>query len=157
MGGIRRGLDKGSARVKTLRRWSLNSHPQSSRQKSSVNKNILDPQGTFLQRWNKISVLSCVIAVSADPLFFYIPVVDAVNRCLSLDNKLEIISCVLRSFMDLFYVFHIFLQFRTGFIAPCSRVFGRGELVEDPKAIAKRYLRSYFVVDILSILPLPQV
>ncbi|GLT71977.1 hypothetical protein SLA2020_439540 [Shorea laevis] len=32
-----------------------------------------------------------------------------------------------------------------------------GELNADPKAIAKRYLFSYFIIDILSILPLPQV
>ncbi|KAK4483526.1 hypothetical protein RD792_010723, partial [Penstemon davidsonii] len=95
-------------------------------------------------------------AVFIDPLFFYIPVVDAKNLCLSLDNNLEIIACVLRSFNDLFYIFHIILQFRTGFIAPSSRVFGRGELIEDPKAIAKKYLSSYFIIDVLAVLPLPQ-
>jgi cyclic nucleotide gated channel len=30
-------------------------------------------------------------------------------------------------------------------------------LVEDPKVIAKKYLTSHFIVDILAILPLPQV
>ncbi|KAK6142738.1 hypothetical protein DH2020_023086 [Rehmannia glutinosa] len=101
----------------------------SNRPKSSKKKTILDPQEPFLERWNKIFVLSCVIAVSLDPLFFYIPVVDGKNLCLSLDENLEIIACVLRS----------------------------GELIEDPKAIAKRYLSSYFIIDVLSILPLPQV
>ncbi|KAL0373804.1 UNVERIFIED_CONTAM: putative cyclic nucleotide-gated ion channel 10 [Sesamum radiatum] len=95
--------------------------------------------------------------VSLDPLFFYTPVVDAKNFCLSLDENLEITACVLRSFIDIFYVFHIVLQFHTGYIAPSSRVFGRGELIEDRRDIAKRYLSSYFIVDILSILPLPQV
>ncbi|XP_052192578.1 cyclic nucleotide-gated ion channel 1-like isoform X1 [Diospyros lotus] len=118
---------------------------------------ILDPQGAFLQKWNKIFVLVCVIAVSLDPLFFYIPVIDGKRKCLSLDRPLEITACVLRSFTDIFYVLHIIFQFRTGFIAPSSRVFGRGELIEDPYAIAKRYLSSHFIIDILSILPLPQV
>ncbi|KAI3449265.1 hypothetical protein Pfo_005930 [Paulownia fortunei] len=157
MGGIRRGFDRGSERIKSLRRWSLHGHSQSNRLKSSPKKKILDPQGPFLQRWNKIFVLSCIIAVSLDPLFFYTPVVDANSLCLSLDERLEITACVLRSFIDFFYLFHIFLQFRTGFVAPSSRVFGRGELIEDPRAIAKRYLSSYFIIDILSILPLPQV
>ncbi|KAF7838142.1 putative cyclic nucleotide-gated ion channel 5 isoform X1 [Senna tora] len=49
------------------------------------------------------------------------------------------------------------LQFRTAYIAPSSRVFGRGELVIDSKQIAKRYLRRYFIVDFLSVLPLPQI
>lgn len=49
---------------------------------------VLDPQGPFLQRWNKIFVISCLIAVSVDPLFFYIPVIDGVKNCLYLDKKI---------------------------------------------------------------------
>ncbi|MCI27420.1 CNGC5-like protein, partial [Trifolium medium] len=49
------------------------------------------------------------------------------------------------------------LQFRTAYIAPSSRVFGRGELVIDSVQIAKRYLRRYFIIDFLSVLPVPQV
>ncbi|CAK9138434.1 unnamed protein product [Ilex paraguariensis] len=120
-------------------------------------KKILDPQGQFLQKWNKIFVLSCVLAVSLDPLFFYIPLIDNDKKCLGLDKKLEVTASVLRSFTDIFYIIHIIFQFRTGFIAPSSRVFGRGVLVEDAWAIAKRYLSSYFLIDILAVLPLPQV
>lgn len=123
----------------------------------SSRKKILDPQGPFLQKWNKIFVLSCIIAVSLDPLFFYVPVINDEKKCLSLDNKMEITATILRSFSDIFYIVHIIFQFRTGFIAPSSRVFGRGVLVEDAWAIAKRYLASYFFVDILAVLPLPQV
>ncbi|XP_057980516.1 cyclic nucleotide-gated ion channel 1-like isoform X2 [Malania oleifera] len=123
----------------------------------TLRKKILDPQGRFLESWNKIFVFLCVIAVSLDPLFFYIPVIDHEQQCLSSDKALKITACVLRSFTDIFYILHIIFQFHTGFIAPPSRVFGRGELIEDPLAIAKRYLFSYFIIDILSILPLPQV
>ncbi|KAG0499873.1 hypothetical protein HPP92_004564 [Vanilla planifolia] len=120
-------------------------------------KKVLDPQGAFLQRWNKIFVLSCLIAVSVDPLFFYIPVVSRDGKCLELDKHLEITASVLRTFTDIFYVLHVIFQFRTGYIAPPSRIFGRGDLVEDFSAIARRYLSSYFFIDILAILPLPQV
>lgn len=123
----------------------------------SSRRKILDPQGPFLQRWNKIFVLSCIIAVSLDPLFFYVPIVNDAKKCLSLDNKMQITATVLRSFSDIFYIVHIIFQFHTGFIAPSSRVFGRGVLVEDSLLIAKRYLASYFFVDILAVLPLPQV
>ncbi|KNA09522.1 hypothetical protein SOVF_152890 [Spinacia oleracea] len=129
----------------------------SSLSESWPKKKVLDPQGAFLQKWNKIFVLSCFIAVSVDPLFFYIPVINDDKKCLDLDHKLEITASVLRSFTDIFYLLHIIFQFRTGFIAPSSRVFGRGVLVEDAKAIAKRYLSSYFWIDILAVLPLPQV
>lgn len=120
-------------------------------------RKILDPQGSFLQKWNKIFVLISIIAVSLDPLFFYIPVIDSEEKCLGMDNNMKIISCVLRTVIDLIYILHIIFEFRTGFIAPPSRIFGRGELIEDSFKIAKRYFCSYFIVDVLAILPLPQV
>ncbi|KAL8195951.1 hypothetical protein R6Q57_024951 [Mikania cordata] len=125
--------------------------------KKKKKKILLHPQDSFLQKWNKIFVVISIIAVSLDPLFFYIPVIDRNERCLGMDNKMKIISCVLRTLIDLLYVLHIIFEFHTGFIAPSSRVFGRGELIEDSFAIAKRYLCSYFIIDVLSILPLPQV
>ncbi|MBA0679839.1 hypothetical protein Goari_011585 [Gossypium aridum] len=151
---LQRGVESGSERFKGIRRsfksCSFNRGFGSS-------KKVLDPQGPFLQRWNKIFLLSCIIAVSIDPLFFYVPVINDDKKCLVLDEKMEITAGVLRSFTDIFYLIHIIFQFRTGFIAPSSRVFGRGVLVEDSLAIAKRYLKSYFVIDVLAVLPLPQV
>ncbi|XP_071724921.1 probable cyclic nucleotide-gated ion channel 5 [Rutidosis leptorrhynchoides] len=120
-------------------------------------KKILDPQDKFLLMWNQFFVISCILAVSIDPLFFYLPVFDQTNSCLGIDRKLAIVATTLRTVVDSFYLFHMALQFRTAFIAPSSRVFGRGELVIDPAQIAKRYLKWYFIIDFLSILPLPQI
>ena len=158
LGNIGRGFQRGCERIRSLRNTPTSRSVAKNPEKEfGSRKKILDPQGSMLQKWNKIFVLSCFIAVSVDPLFFYIPVIDDTKKCLSLDRPLEIIACVLRTFVDLFYVVRIIFQFRTGFIAPSSRVFGRGELIDDPTAIAKRYLSSHFIVDVLSILPLPQV
>ncbi|KAF4380450.1 hypothetical protein F8388_024743 [Cannabis sativa] len=155
---FQRGFESGSERLKKIKRSLKSCSFDSAMSKNfGSEKKILDPLGPFLQRWNKIFVLTCVIAISLDPLFFYIPVVDDARKCLDLDRKLEITASVLRSFTDIFYIIHIIFQFRTGFIAPSSRVFGRGVLVEDACAIAKRYLMSYFLIDILAVLPLPQV
>ncbi|KAL5062411.1 hypothetical protein RYX36_024148 [Vicia faba] len=126
-------------------------------QKPASRWSVLDPQGPLLQKWNKIFVITCVMAVSMDPLFFYIPVIDDEKKCLDLSGTLKITASVLRTFFDLFYILRIVFQFRTGFIAPSSRVFGRGEHVDDLWAIAVRYLTSHFIIDILSILPLPQM
>ncbi|KAK9665249.1 hypothetical protein RND81_14G100200 [Saponaria officinalis] len=148
--GVKNGVEYISERLKNTGNY-LSSNSSWSKKK------ILDPQGPFLQKWNKIFIISCVIAVSIDPLFFYIPVVDTKKKCLDLDRKLQTAVSVLRSVTDLFYLLHIIFQFRTGYIAPSSRVFGRGVLVEDAKAIAKKYLQSYFWIDIFAVLPLPQV
>lgn len=138
-------------------RPSLSSLIDGSITNSSCRSHVLDPQGATLQKWNKIFVITSVMAISVDPLFFYIPMIDDKKQCLALDGTLKITASVLRTFFDLFYILHIIFQFRTGFIAPSSRVFGRGELVNDPWAIVMRYLSSYFIIDILSIIPLPQV
>ncbi|KAF7826174.1 cyclic nucleotide-gated ion channel 1-like [Senna tora] len=155
---IRRRIDSGSEKIKSFRKSST-VHPvnDGSPKELAPKSKILDPQGPLLQKWNKIFVITCVIAVAVDPLFFYIPVIDDSRTCLKLDGNLQIIASVLRTFFDLFYILRIIFQFRTGFIAPSSRVFGRGELVNDRWEIMKRYIYSYFIIDILSILPLPQV
>ncbi|WMV30921.1 hypothetical protein MTR67_024306 [Solanum verrucosum] len=126
-------------------------------QSVASNKKVVDPKGRFLQNWNKAFMLAYILSVSLDPLFFYIPVIDNNNKCLDLDKTLKVTACVLRSVTDLFYVFNIIFHFRTGFIAPSSRVYGRGEFIEDSSTIAKRYLSSYFMIDVITVLPLPQI
>ncbi|KAK6158733.1 hypothetical protein DH2020_006047 [Rehmannia glutinosa] len=48
-------------------------------------------------------------------------------------------------------------QVRTAYVSPSSRVFGKGELVMDLNKIAKRYLKSDFLIDLIAALPLPQI
>ncbi|KAF6140865.1 hypothetical protein GIB67_042278 [Kingdonia uniflora] len=120
-------------------------------------RKVFNPQSLYLHWWNKRFLISCMIAASIDALFFYIPVVDGKNTCLGFDKKLELITCVLRSLADLFYILHIFFQFRTGFLGPSSRIYENNAFIQDRDAIARRYLSSYFLIDILAVLPLPQV
>ncbi|KAL6541100.1 putative cyclic nucleotide-gated ion channel 5 [Orobanche minor] len=120
-------------------------------------KTIFDPQDKLLTIWNKLFVMSCILGVSVDPLFFFLPVVNKSSNCLDIDRRLAITATTLRTVVDAFYLIHMALQFRTAYIAPSSRVFGRGELVINPAQIAKRYLKCYFIIDFLAVLPLPQI
>uniref|UniRef100_A0A7N0TGB2 Cyclic nucleotide-binding domain-containing protein n=2 Tax=Kalanchoe fedtschenkoi TaxID=63787 RepID=A0A7N0TGB2_KALFE len=121
-------------------------------------KKIFDPQDKFLQLWNRLFVITCILGISIDPLFFYLPVIKSdTSECVTIDRKLAIAATTIRTVIDVFYLIHMSLQFRTAYIAPSSRVFGRGELVIDPAQIAKRYLQRYFIVDFLAVLPLPQI
>ncbi|KAK6945464.1 Cyclic nucleotide-binding domain, partial [Dillenia turbinata] len=120
-------------------------------------KMIFDPQDKSIQLWNRLFVISCIFSVSIDPLFFYLPIFSYDEFCISIDSKLAKTITTLRTIADTFYLTRMALQFRTAFTAPSSRVFGRGELVVDPTEIAKHYLRRYFFVDLLSILPVPQI
>ncbi|KAA8522863.1 hypothetical protein F0562_009286 [Nyssa sinensis] len=156
---FKRGVRKGSEGLKSIGR-SLGfgvSRAVFPEDLKVSEKKIFDPQDKFLQLWNKLFVVSCILAVSVDPLFFYLPVFNQSSDCLGIDRKLAITATTLRTIIDAFYLLHMALQFRTAYIAPSSRVFGRGELVIDPAKIAKRYLRCYFIIDFLAVLPLPQI
>ncbi|KAK4257557.1 hypothetical protein QN277_007128 [Acacia crassicarpa] len=158
-GSFKRGMTKGSERLKSIGRslgfgasWAV--FPEDLKVSE---KKIFDPQDNFLLLCNKLFVISCILAVSIDPLFFYLPVINDSANCLGIDRNMAIIVSTLRAVIDAFYLIRMALQFRTAYIAPSSRVFGRGELVIDPSQIAKRYLQQYFIIDLLSVLPLPQI
>uniref|UniRef100_A0ACD5ZB06 Uncharacterized protein n=1 Tax=Avena sativa TaxID=4498 RepID=A0ACD5ZB06_AVESA len=125
------------------------------------NDRIFDPSSDFILTWNRIFLFSCFLALFIDPLYFYVPkiVYGTPYSCVGTDRRLTVIITFLRSIADLLYVIHIIMKFRTAFINPGStmRVFGRGDLVTDPKEIAWKYLRSDFAVDVVAALPLPQI
>ncbi|PNX96210.1 cyclic nucleotide-gated ion channel 8-like protein, partial [Trifolium pratense] len=120
-------------------------------------KKVFDPQDKNLLYWNKFFEILCILSIACDPFFFYLPYFNHKSYCLAMDNHLAKYIVTLRTICDCIYLIRISFQFRTAFIAPSSRVFGRGELVIDPGLIAKRYLRRYFVFDFWSVLPLPQI
>ncbi|KAA8541999.1 hypothetical protein F0562_023151 [Nyssa sinensis] len=156
---LRVGMKRGSEELKTFGR-SLRSGVTRAAFPEDLkvsDQKIYDPQDKSLLFWNKLLLISCILAVSVDPLFFYLPVFDYESTCLGIDTSLAYTTTTVRTIIDVFYLIRMALQFRTAYIAPSSRVFGRGELVIDPAEIAKRYLHRYFIVDLLSVLPLPQI
>ncbi|XP_057984285.1 cyclic nucleotide-gated ion channel 18 isoform X2 [Malania oleifera] len=117
---------------------------------------ILDPGSEIVTHWNHIFLITCLLALFIDPLYFLLPYVGG-SACLDTDLSLAVVITFFRSVADLFYLLHMIMKFRTAFIAPSSRVFGRGELVMDVRQIAIRYLKSDFIIDLAATLPLPQV
>lgn len=146
-----------------LQRFAVSSHFRSHFPKSfSLRKKvpwwyqILDPRSKFIAKWNRTFLYSCLAALFLDPLYFYIPMTGD-KACMQNDLFLGVFVTICRTVADLFFLFHMVLKFRTAFVSPMSRVYGHKELVTDPKQIASRYLKSDFIVDLLSTLPLPQV
>uniref|UniRef100_A0A803N4G9 Cyclic nucleotide-binding domain-containing protein n=1 Tax=Chenopodium quinoa TaxID=63459 RepID=A0A803N4G9_CHEQI len=124
----------------------------------SWRKKILDPGSDIVLRWNKIFIVSCLLALFIDPLYFYLPGISGNSKtyCVKTDLHLQIFVTLCRTVADLFYLLHLIIKFRTAYVAPSSRVFGRGELVRDPNMIARRYFKSDFFIDAIATLPLPQ-
>ncbi|KAI0494432.1 hypothetical protein KFK09_024566 [Dendrobium nobile] len=119
-------------------------------------RRILDPGGDVVLKWNRIFLISCLVALFLDPLYFYLMFIGG-PACMRIDQGIGIIVTFFRTVADLFYLAHMLLKFRTAFVAPSSRVFGRGDLVKDPHQIAMRYLKGDFFIDLAAMLPIPQI
>lgn len=121
-----------------------------------VKKKILDPRGLTIRKWNKIFLVACLVSLFVDPLFFYLPSIKK-NVCIDIGFTLKVSLTIVRSIADFFYMIQIYIKFMTAYVAPSSRVFGRGELVIDSSKIAKRYIKGDLWIDFLAALPLPQM
>ncbi|KAK4782004.1 hypothetical protein SAY86_016106 [Trapa natans] len=118
---------------------------------------VMNPHFKVVQWWSKFFVISCLVAVFVDPLFFFLLGVLLDNKCIILNRKMMMTIVALRSLIDFIYLLHILLQFRLAYVAPESRVVGAGDLVDHPRKIALNYLLGYFFLDLFIVLPLPQI
>ncbi|XP_022723775.1 cyclic nucleotide-gated ion channel 1-like [Durio zibethinus] len=142
---------KASERSKTLVSGKIQRCLKSVSDIKSIKK-ILNPLGPFSSWWDTLFLLSSVIAISLDPLFFYLPVVNEDKKCLFMDRKLGIAAMVLRSLLDGLYIIYVTCRV----LSPCANK--RGNSSRDAWAIARGYfLLRLFLIDIISVLPLPQI
>ncbi|EFH56500.1 hypothetical protein ARALYDRAFT_904099 [Arabidopsis lyrata subsp. lyrata] len=110
-----------------------------------------------LENWRKTVLLACVVALAIDPLFLFIPLIDSHRFCFTFDKTVVAVVCVIRTLIDTFYVIHIIYYLITEIIAPRSQASLRGKTVEHSKDTMKTRLLFRFMVDIFSVLPIPQV
>lgn len=103
-----------------------------------VKKAALDP-GRPIGYW--IFLISYVITTSADPLYFYVPVIDPEERCLGFDRKLRISAIVLYAFFGFFYVIYFSFLLRTSLT----------------KKEARPTFLSLSMIDFLVLIPIPLV
>ena len=97
---------------------------------------ILDPDSDIVTYWKHVFLITSIIALFIDPLYFFLPYVrpkhrdrvthsDFIYVCLSSDRELAVLITCFRFTADLFFFLLILMKFRTVFVAPSSRVFGR--------------------------------
>nr|XP_028956518.1 uncharacterized protein LOC103417728 isoform X2 [Malus domestica] len=117
--------------------------------------------------WKKIFISSCLCAIILDPLFLYIPILKDDIKCLMLDPKLKIVTLLLRSLTDFFYLMDIIIRIYrsenySGLIDELNRRQHRLNFNFVMKScvprIAKTIWASYdILIDIVALLPLSQV
>ncbi|KAG5226976.1 cyclic nucleotide-gated ion channel [Salix suchowensis] len=123
---------------------------------------ILDPRSKWVQKWNRVSLLTRGIALAIDPLFFYalsLSIGKGGAPCLYVNIGFAAIVTIARSCVDALHLWHLWLQFRLAYVSRESLVFGCGKLEWNARAIASHYVRSLkgFWFDVFVIMPIPQV
>ncbi|BBH03738.1 cyclic nucleotide gated channel 1 [Prunus dulcis] len=106
----------------------------------------------FFPEWNTVFLVSCVLAVSLDPLLLYIPIINEDRKCLKYDKRLKAISFGLRLLADLFYMADVVYRILTRPKAKEAVPLKASNSVNSP-----RTLQFYILLDILAVLPVPQV
>ncbi|CAN7000834.1 unnamed protein product [Brassica rapa subsp. trilocularis] len=127
---------------------------------SSVRKmvpGIMNPHSKFVQMWTRFLAFSCLVAIFIDPAFLFLLSIRQDNKCIEFDWPKTKVFVSLRSMSDLIFFMNILLQFRLAYVAPESRIVGAGQLVDHPRKIASNYLRGKFLLDLLIVLPMPQI
>lgn len=125
---------------------------------------------TNIPLWNKMFLISCVIAISLDPLFFYIPIIDEDNKCLGKDKNLRIAALLSRSLTDIIFLLHFVyevyeaIKTRNSTFTVVRRTTWHSKskiqkLIEFAKGIPQKmsWLSLSIVIDFLALLPIPQV
>lgn len=113
---------------------------------------VFHPHTEYVQKWNQFFVISCLVAIFIDPLFFLLFSVRQTYFCITFSATFATVVTALRSITDFIYFLHMLLQFKLAYMVPTSRT-----LVDDPKEIAYHYLRGWFILDMFAVLPLPQI
>ncbi|XP_062003276.1 cyclic nucleotide-gated ion channel 1-like isoform X1 [Rosa rugosa] len=120
-------------------------------------------KGTLLSIsfWNKMFVIACVIAVSLDPLFFYIPIIDEEEKCLAEDKELRTIALILRSLTDVTFVVNIIYHVCEAINAAYrKREEKKPELASDwefAKLVVGKLAWRSTLTSILAVFPMPQL
>ncbi|XP_075674704.1 cyclic nucleotide-gated ion channel 1-like isoform X1 [Castanea sativa] len=102
-----------------------------------------------IESWyNILLVSSRAIALSLDPLFFFVPVIHEDKKCISEDKKMWINAIFWRSVLDFIYLVHVVVKFYKNKKEGASNTASTKH---------QRHPRMCFMFDIIVILPIPQV
>ncbi|KAG7973663.1 hypothetical protein I3843_06G008400 [Carya illinoinensis] len=94
---------------------------------------------TLAKYWDVAFLVVCIVAIAVEPIFFYLPVIKEATKCIAIDTTLKIIGICVRSFLDL--------------IALGDLVARKNKKIKSHDMMST----SDYVINILSILPVPQV
>lgn len=108
------------------------------RRQARKGKGVIHPFSTFRWYWDILLIMFISMHV------ILLPVSIAF-----LSDDLSLHWLILNGISDCIFLIDIFLNFKTGFIDPNNN----DEVILDKKIIRRKYVRSWFVIDLVSSLP----
>ncbi|TPX69675.1 hypothetical protein SpCBS45565_g02243 [Spizellomyces sp. 'palustris'] len=99
---------------------------------------IFDLTSHFLKRWDMLSLILLIFTASVTPFE---------TAFIASDNSINIMFLINR-LVDLVFFIDMFVQIRTPY-----RDSQTGRLVRDGKSILLRYMKSWFLIDLVSVIP----
>lgn len=118
-----------------------------SEKKEETKTTPLGAWDTYYRKWAKIFLFSCVVGLIIDPLFLYIHTIDDTNKCVVMDGSIKSAAVTLRSLTDLMYLVHIIVRIQSAF----------STAKELDLSLWTGFPWFTLLIDVLAILPLPQV
>ncbi|BBN08446.1 hypothetical protein Mp_4g11640 [Marchantia polymorpha subsp. ruderalis] len=119
---------------------------------------VIDPRTRQVQMWNRVFLITCLVAAAIDPLFLYVLSVHMELACIYANKNFAITVTIIRAFIDIMYLCHMYIQLKLAYVSKESLVLGTGLLVWDARQIARNYVCNTwaFMFDVFVILPIPQ-
>ncbi|KAJ3112155.1 hypothetical protein HDU96_004889 [Phlyctochytrium bullatum] len=100
---------------------------------------LFDPNGRFIRRWDALTLILLIFTATVTPFE---------TAFASNDGSVDLLFLVNR-IVDFIFICDLFIQFRLPY-----RDGNSGRYVSDPSHIAMNYIKSWFCLDLLSVLPL---
>ncbi|KAK9949325.1 hypothetical protein M0R45_004854 [Rubus argutus] len=141
---------------------------QREKKKKTVTQRL--PAILFSSRTVILTIL-CVIAVTVDPLFFYLPIIDENKKCIGMDTKLRNVALIFRSVTDIGFIMHSIHKIHEAVrktrkdllnLPKIQKkkpdgILNRDERSKFAKALARKLSWHSIVIDFFAVLPIPQV
>lgn len=128
---------------------------------------VFHPHSQFVKMWMKVFMVCSLLAFFIDPLFFFAISISQSAICFYTKWNYVYSLVAIRSFIDTVTLLNILLQMRLAFNATHHHLrkglknavglVKLGELVFDPSAIFWNYFQGFLLLDVFSMLPLPQI
>jgi hypothetical protein len=110
---------------------------------------VIHPYSNFRFAWDMLTLVMLLLNIILIPIFMAFPIFEfSVNRPVNQQSH-AYVAMVIRLISDAWFSVDVALNFRTGIVVEGSN----SEVIVDAREIRRKYLRGWFLLDIISTFP----